>query len=296
MNRLILLLLFRLPQGALSRLTGWLAHRPVPRPFRSLIIGGFARVVGIRTDEALQPPSEFASIGAYFVRHLRPGVRSWPADEAVPASPVDGIVGACGDITEGKLLQAKGMAYSLRELVGDPEEAKRYEDGVFITLYLSPRHYHRIHTPMAGELTLARSIPGRLLPVHRAAVRQVKDLFPRNERLVVHVDGDVGCPMALVAVGAFNVGKISAAFEPGWTTNRPDRTEGDAHEVRTYRKPVRRGEELAAFHLGSTVVLLFGPEIRQNGWALHPERTQHSDVLLGDPLFFREPVAREPDR
>lgn len=285
MSRLILRLLLRLPQGALSRLTGWLMHQPVPRPLRGIVVGGFARVVGIQTREAEHPPASYPSIGAYFVRRLKPGVRVWPDDSDLPTSPVDGIVGACGTLSGGRLLQAKGMDYSLSELLGDEDRAVSYADGFFITIYLSPRHYHRIHTPVGGAIQEARSIPGRLLPVHLTAVREIQDLFPRNERLVVHLTDTRETPVALVAVGAFNVGRISAAFEPGWETNGPGRPEDRREEVRHYSLPVMRGDELAAFHLGSTVVLAFGPEIQRRGLGLHSALTPGAPIALGEPLF-----------
>jgi phosphatidylserine decarboxylase len=285
MNRLILHLLVRLPQGALSRFTGWLAHRPVASPLRGIVIGGFARAVGIRTDEAEAPPTAYPSIGAYFVRHLRPGVRTWPAALSLPTSPVDGVVGSVGEIRDGRVLQAKGLDYSLEELVGDGEEAAPYHGGTFVTIYLSPRHYHRIHAPISGLLTRARSIPGRLMPVHLGAVREVRDLFPKNERLVIHLNAPDGLPVAVVAVGAFNVGRISAAFEPGWETNQAGGASARRPEVRTYARPTDRGDEIAAFHLGSTVVLLFGAKVHAGGLVLHPDVVPGADIQLGAPLF-----------
>jgi phosphatidylserine decarboxylase len=268
--RLILALLRRLPQGALSRLTGWLADRRLPRPLRGPVIGAFARGAGIDTSEAEAPPGDYPSVGAYFIRHLRPGARSWARSGA--ASPVDGVVGAFGTIEPGggTLLQAKGIRYTAAEILGE-EDASMWEGGRFLTIYLSPRHYHRIHTPLPARVRRARSIPGRLLPVNLPAVRSIPDLFPRNERLVVFLEpeaepGSGGSsaatilpgPVALVAVGAFNVGRISAAFDPGWHTNRP-RRERPEPELRRYDQWVGTGAELAAFHLGSTVVLLFAP-------------------------------------
>ncbi len=243
----------------LSRMTGRVADLRLPGPTRGPVIGAFARLVGIDTSEAEAPPEAYPSVGAYFVRRLRPGVRSWPRDPTLPASPVDGIVGAFGPIEAGRLIQAKGIDYDAGELLGSADEGAAFQGGSFLTIYLSPRHYHRIHTPMAGKVTLARSIPGRLLPVNLPAVRSVPDLFPRNERLVVHVEGEgPGSRVALVAVGAMNVGRISAAFAPGWHTNRP-RGERPGPEERRPGVRVGTGAELAAFHLGSTVVLLFPP-------------------------------------
>lgn len=264
--RALLKLLSRLPQGFLSRGLGRLADTPIPGPLRPHVLGAFARAFGIDTEEADRPLETYASVNDFFVRRLRPGARSWPADPGL-ASPVDGIVGQVGRIEHGRLIQAKGLTYAAADLLGSAEEAERFDGGSFITLYLSPRHYHRIHVPMSGTIPSARYLPGALLPVNGPAVRHVQDLFPRNERLSAYIDGDHG-RVAVVAVGAYNVGRISAAFDPAWSgdgevggrpwvTNRSDvlpRERAYAPPV-----PVGRGDELMAFHLGSTVVLLTEP-------------------------------------
>lgn len=264
--RALLFLLGLLPQASLSRALGRIADVPLPRALRRPVLGTFARAVGIDLAEAELPLEEYPTLNAFFVRRLRPGARSWPGDDTVAASPVDGIVGQVGTIRDGRILQAKGRWYSAAELLGDASEAACFAGGSFVTIYLSPRHYHRIHTPYAGEIVSARHIPGALFPVNEPAVTHVPDLFARNERLIGTIDGPLG-RAALVAVGAYNVGRISAAFDPewnappganGWVTNR----RGARPTTRRYDPPVpvRRGEEIMAFHLGSTVVLLFEGE------------------------------------
>jgi phosphatidylserine decarboxylase len=233
------------------------------------VLGAFARAVGIDLDEAELPIDAYPTLNAFFVRRLRRGAREWPAGEEVLASPVDGVCGQLGTVRAGRILQAKGRWYSAAELLDDEGEAGRFEGGSFLTLYLSPRHYHRIHAPCAGEVSLARHVPGALLPVNAAAVAHVPDLFARNERLICYLDGPVG-RVAVVAVGAYNVGRISAAFDDGWggalgavavgagwATNR----HGVGPATRRYAPPVPMeiGEELMAFHLGSTVVMLIEP-------------------------------------
>ena len=236
----------------------------------------FARAFGIDLSECEGRPADYPSLSAFFVRPLRPGARPLPEDPSVPVSPVDGIVGACGSLEDGRAVHAKGIDYAVAALLGErtgrrtaaasigvASAAERFRSGLFVTIYLSPRHYHRVHAPVSGRLVEARAIPGRLLPVGPRWVRSVSDLFPENERLVA-VIGHESLDLALVAVGAFNVGRISAAFDPAW--NRPhgrgvtnQRGTGGT-EVRRYDPPrtVERGEEIMAFHLGSTVVLLLG--------------------------------------
>ena len=287
--RAALALLKRLPQGLLSRGTGWLADRRIPAPLRRPVLGSFVAATGIDLAEAERPLADYSSVSEFFTRRLRDGARTWPEDPTVPASPVDGIVGTFGVIRDDAALQAKGRSYSVSGLLGSSEDAGRFDGGAFLTIYLSPRHYHRIHAPVTGTIGSARSIPGALLPVNAPAIAGVPELFPRNERLVAGIRGGWG-EVCLVAVGAFNVGRISAAFDPEWNgadrkgvTNRSGVREPDGREYRP-PLPIRRGDELMAFHLGSTVVLLFSPEVWQ-GMAFRSEVAEGREIRLGAPLL-----------
>lgn len=274
-----LALLGRLPQGALSRGFGRIADVPLPPRLRRPVLRGFARAVGIDLSEAEHPPEAYPTLGAFFVRRLRSDARSWPADEGAAGSPVDGIVGRLGPVRGGRAIQAKGRDYAVADLLDDPEALARYDGGSFLTLYLSPRHYHRIHAPTAGEIALARHVPGGLLPVNAPAVASLPDLFARNERLVCYLDGPLG-RIALVAVGAFNVGRISAAFDGAWGSPAVTNRRGARAETRRYEPPivVARGEEVMAFHLGSTVVCLLEPGRARLSDGLEPGR----EIRLGD--------------
>jgi phosphatidylserine decarboxylase len=284
--RTILALLGTLPQGALSRSFGRVADIPLPRALRRPVLGTFARAVGVDLSEAELPLEEYGSLNDFFVRRLKPGARRWPERGDVLASPVDGITGQLGTVTDGRVVQAKGRWYSVEELLGDSAEAARFEGGTFLTIYLSPRHYHRIHAPAGGEIAVARHLPGLLLPVNEPAVAHVPDLFSRNERLLCYIDGPLG-RVGVVAVGAYNVGRISAAFDrdwnadPGrgsWVTNR----RGLAPSTHRYEPAVRMqlGDELMAFHLGSTVVLLLEP----GAPTLRDDLRPGMDVVLGEVL------------
>lgn len=285
--RALLALLGRLPQASLSRGMGRVADVPLPPRIRRRALGTFARTLGIDPTEAELPLEEYPSLNALFVRRLREGARSWPEDDGTLASPVDGILGHVGEVQSGRLIQAKGRSYRAADLLGSEEDGARFEGGVFVTLYLSPRHYHRIHTPIPGVIPLARHVPGALLPVNAPAVRGVDNLFPRNERLLCFVDGTLG-RVAVVAVGAYNVGRISAAFDSSWSgedgrwvTNRREPPPPE----RSYDPPVRveRGEEIMAFHLGSTVVLLVEPGRAR----ILPEVLPGTEVRLGGALTRR---------
>lgn len=279
--RIVLGTLRRLPQGALSRVTGRLADVRIPVPLRTLVLGMFARFAGIEVAEAERPLIEYESVDAFFVRRLKPGARCWPDDGRVITSPVDGAVGEIGTITGGVLLQAKNRPYSAASLLDDAAMATRFEGGDYVTLYLSPRDYHRVHTPCAGTVALARHVPGALLPVNDPAIHHVPELFPRNERVTCYLDGPGGC-VALVAIGAFNVGRIELVFDQGFTTNRRNATAGD----RDYAPPVvvGRTDEVMVFHLGSTIVLLFEPGRVRLADTLRAGRSVRLGEMIGSLL------------
>ncbi len=283
--RLALAVLRRLPQGALSRVTGRLAETPIPRPLRRPLLGLFVRLTGIDMSEAALPLAEYRSVSRLFIRRLVPGARG-VADGSLLVSPVDAVVGEIGTVEEGRLLQAKGRQYSAADLLDEPEQVEAYNGGSFVTLYLSPRHYHRIHSPCAGTIRRARHVPGRLLPVNLPAITSFDDLFARNERLICHLGGEMG-RVAVVAVGAYNVGRISTAFDAEW--NKPASPDGGVSNrrgavasTRCYDPPVRvaAGDEIMAFHLGSTIVLLLEP----GRTSLAPELAPGLDVLMGQPI------------
>jgi phosphatidylserine decarboxylase len=250
---------------------------------RRYVLSTFARAFGIDVDEAEGPLESYATVNAFFVRRLKPGTRAWPADPGSIGSPVDGIVGQLGTVREGRLMQAKGRLYSVADLLGDDRAAEAMEGGSFLTLYLAPRHYHRIHAPWSGAIPAARHVPGALLPVNEPSVRHVADLFARNERVVCQLHGAIARGV-VVAVGAYNVGRISTAFDPtwgggeghDWVMNRM----GDRPRDRTYAPPVRveRGDEIMAFHLGSTVVMVLEP----GGVRLDDRLRPGDEVRLGD--------------
>jgi phosphatidylserine decarboxylase len=281
--RAFLAILARLPQAGLSRGLGALADVHLPVRVRRPTLTAFGRLFGIDTSEAELPLDAYSSVNDFFVRRLRPGARTWSDQLDVLSCPVDGVLGQLGKITSGRLVQAKGRTYGAGDLLGDAEEGRRYDGGAFLTFYLSPRHYHRVHAPTGGAVAAARHVPGALLPVNAAAVNGVADLFPRNERLLCFLDGPLG-RVAVVAVGAYNVGRISAAFDRewsgqnGWVTNRKRPVPRD----RRYDPPVpvEAGQEIMAFHLGSTVVVLTEPgRVR-----LDPALKPGAEVRLGAVL------------
>ena len=256
---------------------------------RRPVLGAFAKTTGADPAEAELPLEEYATLDAFFARRLRPGARPWRADPSGAGSPVDGVVGQVGRIARGRIVQAKDLEYTAAELLADDEVATRLADGNFVTLYLAPRHYHRIHAPSRGHVVTARHVPGTLLPVNPPAVAAVPELFARNERLICDIDGTAG-DLTVVAIGATNVGRIESVFDPAWNgprggvTNRRRAGEGRgrAVEIRRYDPPLplEAGDELMAFHLGSSVVVLF----EAGRFAIDPRVAPGREVRVGEPL------------
>ena len=251
-----------LPRNTLSRALGAACRIPAPRPVMRAVIRGFARRYGVDAGEAERAIEEYPTFTEFFTRRLKPGVRPIAPGERVPVSPVDGTVGEVGDIVDGRLLQAKGKHYTLAGLFGGPraeEDARRFAGGSFVTIYLAPCNYHRIHAPLGGSITGYINVPGTLWPVNSIGVRNVEGLFCVNERLTTFLGTPRG-PCAVVAVGAMNVGRIRAVYDDVVTNARRTR----AVQRKEYEKPIpiAKGGELAIFEMGSTVVVVFAPGVK----------------------------------
>jgi phosphatidylserine decarboxylase len=247
------------PKGTFSRGVGWLSRVPVPRRLRRPIYGGFARSVGADLSQIEGPLEQFERFDDFFTRSLAPGLRPVDEGDGAVVSPVDGVVSEIGIADGGRLIQCKGLDYTVRGLLADVLEARSFEGGAYATLYLAPRDYHRIHAPVAGKVTGYRHIPGAFFPVNPLSVRNVAGLFSINERLVSYLDSEVG-RVAVVKVAATGVGHITLSYDRGVRTHRSG-SAGRNGWVQRYAapRPVSRGGELGMFHLGSTVILLFEP-------------------------------------
>jgi phosphatidylserine decarboxylase len=245
-----------------SALVGWTANRELPSRLRALAYRAFARAVGANLNEAELPLGEYPSLGDFFARGLRRGARIVdPTPDAV-ISPCDGVTAGSGVATGGTLLQAKGHTYRLAELVADEALAARLDGGHYTTIYLSPRDYHRVHAPIDAAIVGYEYIPGALWPVNPRLAGRRRGLFARNERVVIHLNSRVVGDVALVMVGAGGVGNIRLSH-PAFPIQPPDTARlRPAHERYRVELPdvrVRRGDELGAFRLGSTVVMAFAP-------------------------------------
>ncbi|OXM17139.1 archaetidylserine decarboxylase [Paenibacillus herberti] len=216
----------------LSRTTGRLAKSRASRGF----IPRFARTYGIRTEEAEKALDEYATLNDFFTRRLKPGMRVIDDSPDAVASPVDALVTGAGFIKEGTMLGIKGQDYTVDELLNRSPRTGNYLNGYYAVLYLSPTDYHRIHAPVDGTIIEREHLPGRVYPVNEFGLTRMTRVLSRNERLVTYMSHG-SSELAVVKVGALNVSSIQYT-EP-------------------QREQVAKGDELAYFEFGSTVVLLF---------------------------------------
>ena len=264
---------------AFSRFVGRFAQARVPAPLLQAAIRLYIQQYGVDTSEIAEPLDSFETFDAFFTRKLKPGIHTVDPDPAVAVSPVDGRVLSFGRVADGRIDQVKGRSYALDELLQSRLDAEQFKDGWYVTIYLSPRDYHRIHSPSDGRIVRFRYVPGRLYPVNALGVNHVEGLFAVNERLITYVDGPLGA-FAVCKVGATNVGMISASYH-SVRTNTGRRTGFDESLPRR-GIPVARGDELGMFHLGSTVVLVSErPDVE-----LLP-LSRDDAVRMGQRLFIR---------
>ena len=273
-------LTYVLPHRLLSSAARKLAYSPSPR-IKQWLIDTVTRKFGVDLGEAAQPDAKsYPTFNAFFTRALKPGARVADPDPRVLLMPADGRISQCGPIKDGRIFQAKGHSFTAAELLGDAEAAKPFENGLFATVYLSPKDYHRVHMPWTGTLRETVHVPGRLFSVGTAAVATVPRLFARNERLVCHFDTSFG-PMASVMVGALLVSGV----ETVWSGVEIPRY-GDAITRKDWRGKgitLERFAEMARFNYGSTVIVLLPPGVAE----LAPELQAEVAVKLGQRLAVR---------
>jgi len=264
----------RLLLGVYSHLVGRCARVRRPRALVRLMLRSFVHHYRVDMSEADRPLTAYSSLLEIFTRRLRPGARTIDDDPQAVLSPVDGRLLAHGEAAQETVLQIKGRPYSLSELLGDREAARPFAGGLYFSIFLSPRDYHRVHCPVDGVLTRVRYLPGALFPVNATALRLRPRLLCRNERLVFQIATSRG-EVALVAVGATAVGRIASDVTSLATNSARS---GPSHEALAPPLPLVRGDELCLFEYGSTVVLLI-----QGGRA--------AEGLVGPPVRVGERIA-----
>jgi phosphatidylserine decarboxylase len=238
---------------SISRLTGAFAKSKVSRKF----IPRFAGIYGIRLEDAEKRWTEYASLNDFFTRRLKKDLRPIDATPLALVSPVDAAITGMGPISEGLILNVKGQDYTVEELLNFSPRTVSYKNGFYFVLYLSPTDYHRIHTPIEGDIIEKEHVLGKVYPVNEFGLRNMRRVLSRNERLITYMQHEDG-ELAVVKVGAMNVSSIQYASP---LPQRP-----------------RRGDELAYFEFGSTVVLLMETDTFDN----------RSDLQVGSKVKMGE--------
>jgi phosphatidylserine decarboxylase len=280
-------LTYVLPHRLLSSIARRLAYSR-NRAVKQWLIDTVTRKFGVNLAEAANSdPTSYPTFNAFFTRALKPGARVADPDPRVLLMPADGKISECGHIGHtdegvlheeaGHIFQAKGHGFTTAELLGDEEAAQAFDGGLYATVYLSPKDYHRVHMPWTGTLRETVHVPGRLFSVGPDAVGSVSKLFARNERLVCHFDTDFG-PMAMVMVGALLVSGVETVWSgveiPAY---------GGPITVKDYRGQnivLERFAEMARFNYGSTVIVLLPKGVAE----LNPGLRAQSPVTLGEQL------------
>ncbi len=248
-----LALQYILPHRLLSRIV-FHATRWTWRPWKNFLIGRIVRHYHVDMSDAAQTdPFAYPHFNAFFTRPLRDGTRPGPTDPRGIACPCDGYVSRAGAIDAGCIVQAKGRDFSVTELLADADAASVYSDGQFLTMYLSPRDYHRVHMPLDGTLVRTTHVPGRIFSVAPFTVAAIPRLFARNERLACHFEGPCG-PFAVVMVGAMLVSSISTVW--GGLTIPPYAHAIRHEDCRPRAIRLARQAPMGQFNMGSSVILL----------------------------------------
>ncbi|ARN74351.1 archaetidylserine decarboxylase [Oceanicoccus sagamiensis] len=277
MNVLFIIFQYLVPQHILSRAAGMVAECEWPW-VKNNFIQWFIGRYNVNMDEAADPePLNYKNFNAFFTRELVEDARPITTEEKGIACPADGAISQLGDIENGRIFQAKGQSYTLEELIGgDADIAAPFQGGKFATVYLSPRDYHRVHMPLTGKLKSMTYVPGDLFSVNTTTAENVPRLFSRNERAVCIFETDAG-PMAVILVGAM----IVAGIETVWAgqvapIKREIRTQN--YLAKQEAITLEKGEEMGRFKLGSTAIVLFGPDAAQ--W--------RDDLEAGTPTVMGE--------
>ncbi|MEN9406595.1 MAG: phosphatidylserine decarboxylase [Bacillota bacterium] len=259
-----------LPLFFISKIMGALARRKVSRYF----IKPYVKYFGVDLRPIPKKITDFPNLHSFFIREIDLKHRPVAAKETELCSPVDGIILNQGLLERGTLLSAKGQHYFCQELLGSiGPHYKSFEQGSYITLYLSPRDYHRIHAPLAGKVLASAYLPGYLYPVRPGLYKLFSKLLIENERVVTYFETRYGL-MALVKVGALNVGSIQLSYEQRISCQSRLQKSCSVYKKELY---LNKGEEVGYFELGSTVVALFNFKV---AWF----KLSGEQVLMGEAL------------
>lgn len=256
-----------LPKNHLSYLVGKLVHAQFPKFIWSPVIWCFARYYKINLEETEKPINQYASLGDFFVRNLKPGLR--PLGQAFLLNPADSKITQASPVTHGQMIQAKNKFYQVQDFLADSKAAQTYQNGFFVTYYLCPTDYHQVHSPVDGVIQKITHIPGQLWPVNQWSTENIEELFSINERVVVEIQTARGL-LSVVFVGATNVGFIEIFKLPELKGNHLEVFKNKTWD--NLSLSLKKGDKLGQFRMGSTVVLVAQASISN-------DYTQNTNIL-----------------
>lgn len=259
-----------LPKKWVSRGVGALVRIPLPQVLIRGWIGAFSKLYGVNWEEVEVPEEGFRTFLEFFTRPLKPNAR--PISELPLVLPCDGKIYQKGNLQEQRSFWVKGSKYTLEDLLGETPEHE-FHKGWAITVYLSPKDYHRVHSPADVEVKRVSYLPGERWPVNPLALEHVPNLFARNERVAVWLQTTKGLSLALIMVGALNVGSIRLYFDENFS---PASTKKSWEYSGVF---LRKGEALGCFEMGSTVILVGPP-----AWELREDLEEGDTVKMGEGL------------
>jgi phosphatidylserine decarboxylase len=271
---------YALPHHFLSRVMSTFTHCENPA-WKNFLIQQISQAYHVNMAEALEEdPTAYRSFNHFFTRQLKSGVRPIASEINSLACPADGVVSQAGVIDDETIFQAKGKSFTVTDLLGgDSQRAEPFRHGLFSTIYLSPRDYHRLHLPLAGRLKAMVHVPGRLFSVNAATTNTVPGLFARNERVVCLFDTEIG-EMALVLVGAIFVSSIETVWHGVVTP--PTQSQVRYWNYADKDIVLEKGAEIGRFNMGSTIIVLVGQEKAQ--W--------HADFVAGKTVKMGEAIGQ----
>ncbi len=253
-KKLFIVLQYFLPKHFISAVAGKLANSENTF-LKNILVQRFAKFYKVNMTEAKQSDlKSYKNFNAFFTRELKEGARIINQDNSTIISPADGAISEIGNIEKETIIQAKGINYSLGNLLANQKKYKEiFTNGNFATIYLSPKDYHRVHMPMDGKLIETFYVPGDLFSVNETTANNIPNLFARNERLICIFETSIG-PLAMIFVGAIIVSGIETVWNPKNHYNkRKTLFSENFNDKNIYLK---KGDEAGLFKLGSTVILL----------------------------------------
>ena len=251
--------LYLIPHHLMSRLT-YLITR-THHPLTQYLIRLYIRIFNINIKECEEENIEnYHTFCDFFTRKLKKGIHTINEEQSSIVSSCDGRILQFGQISEKSILQVKGKHTPIKELLSkDKELLSLYDSGSFLTIYLSPKDYHRVHIPSSGKLMKTLHVPGRLFSVADHAVECINNLYSKNERLVCHFKEGIFY-FSVILVGAINVSSIETKWKGEISPPMPKKLISTKYGNKNIS--FSKGDEIGMFKSGSTVILLFSDKMK----------------------------------